>query len=121
MSVPNRRLTADELTMANKVLDLVRSRIDELCGTDKPLRFAYNRKIAKELGYDERGKPTGRIRLKAQKRKSQKGMCALGAHQLPQRGSVLDRLEAERGYTAENTRLLCPDCDAKVQADRGYR
>jgi hypothetical protein len=34
---------------------------------------------------------------------------------------VLDRHEAMRGYTAENTRLLCVDCDSEVQRGRGYR
>jgi len=33
---------------------------------------------------------------------------------------VLDRLEAMPGYTLENTRLLCPECDKKVQTERRF-
>jgi hypothetical protein len=36
------------------------------------------------------------------------------------RGAVLDRLEAMLGYTPENTRLLCPKCNARVQEERKY-
>ena len=119
----NRRLTDVELRNANSLLDLVRSRIDELAANDQRLRFAYNRKIAKELSYDERGKPVHRIRLKAKKRKAQQELCAndrVPPHPLPEKGAVLDRLEAEGGYTEENTRLLCPTCDARLQAEKGY-
>lgn len=119
----NRRLGTEELKLANSLLDLIRSRIDELAGADERLRFAYRRKVAKELQYDERGKPTHRIRLKARKRRAQNGMCAndrVAPHELPTKGAVLDRLLAEDGYTDENTRLLCPDCDAQFQADKGY-
>jgi hypothetical protein len=119
----NRRLTADELVLANSLLDLIRSRIDELAGEDPRLTFAYKRKIAKELQYDERGKPVHRIRLKARKRRAQKGMCAndrLPPHPLPRKGAVLDRYRAEDGYTDANTRLLCPECDARLQEEKGY-
>jgi hypothetical protein len=34
---------------------------------------------------------------------------------------VLDRIKAMKGYTTGNTRLLCPECDAKVQAERAYQ
>jgi hypothetical protein len=85
------------------------------------LLFALRRKLAKELVYDERGKPMARRRLKSLKRLEQVGRCALCNEPLPERGAVLDRFVAILGYTAENTRLLCPDCDAKVQRERGYR
>lgn len=119
----NRRLSADELAQASALLDLIRSRIDELAGDDPRLTFAYKRKIAKELQYDERGKPIHRIRLKERKRKAQNGMCAnerLAAHPLPRKGAVLDRYRAEDGYTDANTRLLCPECDARLQEEKGY-
>jgi hypothetical protein len=35
--------------------------------------------------------------------------------------SVLDRIEAMKGYTAENTRVLCQPCDTTVQIERGYK
>jgi hypothetical protein len=34
--------------------------------------------------------------------------------------AVLDRIEAMAGYTAENTRLIHPECDTAVQRSRGY-
>jgi len=120
----NRRLTAEELVFAGSLLDLIRSRIDELAGEDSRLVFAFKRKVAKELQYDERGKPSLRIRLKVRKRRAQNGMCAndrAPRHALPEKGAVLDRLRAEDGYTDANTRLLCPSCDAQLQADKGYR
>ena len=119
----NRTLTADELVHAGAVLDLIRSRIDELAGGDPRLTFAYKRKIAKELQYDERGKPTLRIKLKARKRRAQRGLCAndrVPPHPLPRKGAVLDRFQAEGGYTDANTRLLCPQCDAQLQEEKGY-
>lgn len=122
-STANRRLTPAELMRANSLLDLVRSRIDELAGVDQRLVFAYKRKIAKELQYDERGKPILRIRLKARKRKVQDGTCAndrVPPHKLPEKGAILDRFRAEDGYTDANTRLLCPSCDAQLQAEKGY-
>jgi len=33
---------------------------------------------------------------------------------------VLDRTEAMLGYTAKNTRLLCPTCDERIQGERRY-
>jgi hypothetical protein len=33
---------------------------------------------------------------------------------------VLDRLQAVDGYTPENTRLICNECDKKVQRERRY-
>ena len=119
----NRRLSTAELRHAQLLLDLIRSRIDELAQKDDRLRFAYNRKVAKELTFDERGKPMHRIRLKSRRRKAQNGMCANGSgglHALPPKGAVLDRLRAEDGYTFENTRLLCPACDTQFQAAKGY-
>jgi hypothetical protein len=39
---------------------------------------------------------------------------------LPERYCVLDRAAAAKGYTPENTRLICQACDVKSQASRGY-
>jgi len=33
---------------------------------------------------------------------------------------VLDRLSAMKGYTDENTRLICSLCDITIQSRRGY-
>jgi hypothetical protein len=116
----NRRLTIEELTHANLLLDEVRARLLGLAAGEADLLFALRRKIYKELIYDERDKPIVRRRLKAAKRKAQGGNCPLCNAPLPDRYCVLDRFEAAAGYTVENTRLICQACDVKVQAARGY-
>jgi hypothetical protein len=119
--MPNRTLSGDELKKANTLLEEIRSRLDTLAGGDSGLLFAYRRKIAKELQYDERGKPGQRRLIKARKMGEQGGKCALCSNPLPEKYAVLDRLDGMRGYTVENTRLLCPECDTRVQKERGYR
>ncbi len=119
--MPNRNLSPTELDSANELLNLIRSRLKALSGDDSELLFAYRRKIAKELGYDERSKPMIRRKLKTLKRKDQNGRCALCPEPLPAKYAVLDRVRACDGYTAENTRLICETCDRKVQLERGYR
>lgn len=116
----NRNLTAQELVLANELLERVRSELRTLAGSDEALHFAYRRKIAKELGYDERGKPMQRRMLKLRKFALQHGLCALCESSLPEKYAVLDRLEAIGGYTPENTRLLCRACDERVQSERRY-
>jgi UTP:GlnB (protein PII) uridylyltransferase len=116
----NRRLTSDELERANDLLADVRSKLDALAGGDKDLLFAYRRKIAKELGYDERGKPVERRILKAQKRVEQGGLCAICRKPLPEKYAELDRLNAADGYTRENTRLIHHECHIVQQASKGY-
>jgi hypothetical protein len=118
--MPNRTLSALELVIANQVLSEVRARITELSAGDEELAWALRRKVFKELGYDERGKPMDRRKLKEAKWKSQRGLCAACAGPLPEKYCVLDRSVAMKGYTAENTRLLCQSCDTKIQAERGY-
>ncbi len=120
--MPNRQLTAQELqSIANPLLKTVRDRLLELSGRDVGLLFALRRKLAKELTYDERGKPLARVKMKIRKRAEQGGRCAMCQTELPERGAVLDRVEAMAGYTPENTRLLCPACDAKFQHERGFK
>jgi ribosomal protein L44E len=91
-----------------------------VAGNDRELLFAFRRKVAKELSYDERSKPIERRKLKLAKRKEQSGRCAICQNELPASYNVLDRFRAADGYTAENTRLICEPCDRKVQASRGY-
>jgi hypothetical protein len=55
--MPNPRLDNKQIALANDLLGLIRLRLDELSQGDRELRFALNRKVAKELIYDERGKP----------------------------------------------------------------
>jgi len=99
---------------------LRRSQIVALAGDDAELRFAYTRKIGKELTYFERGKPMMRRKLKREKVAEQNGQCAICNADLPASYNVLDRLTASGGYTAANTRAICRPCDEQVQASRGY-
>jgi len=65
----NRELTDDERErLAAPLLADIRRRLVELSGGDERLLWALRRKIAKELAYDERGKPMDRKRLKSRKR-----------------------------------------------------
>ncbi len=121
-NVPTRKLTEAELERARSLLEQVRKSLQELSGDDVELLFAYRRKIAKELTYDERSSPTRRKSLKRRKLISQEGKCAICGGPLPPAGlgSVLDRLDAMQGYTDPNTRLLCRDCDLKTQRERAF-
>ena len=116
----NPRLTNEQLNLANSILEEVRERITELAAGDEALRWALRRKVAKELVYDERGKPNHRSTLKALKRQLQDGLCPECGKPLPDTYCVLDRKEALLGYTAENTRLLCQLCDHRIQKERGF-
>ena len=118
--MPNRILTPPELIQANEILDRLRAEIDDLAKGDEELLFAFRRKIAKELSYDERSKPMDRKKLKIAKHSKQNGLCAICQRALPPSYNVLDRLRAADGYTVENTRLICETCDRSVQASRGY-
>jgi hypothetical protein len=118
----NRQLTLEELrNLATPLLKSVRARLNKLSRGDQGLLFALRRKLAKELIYDERGKPIARVKLKSEKRGEQRGGCKLCRKTLPERGAILDRLNAMKGYTAKNTRLLCPACDARVQQERRWK
>jgi len=118
--MPNRNLTAAELELVRVLISEIRSRLDVMSGGDAGMLFAFRRKVYKELTYDERGKPMDRRRLKGVKRRQQDNRCPLCDQQLPERYCVLDRLQAVEGYTEENTRLICQDCDVRTQVSRGY-
>jgi UTP:GlnB (protein PII) uridylyltransferase len=119
--MPNRQLTKNELdSVFAPLLSDVRARLQTISNGDDELLFALRRKLAKELSYDERGKPMQRKLLKARLRAEQDGLCAHCREALPEKNAVLDRVEAMRGYTPQNTRLLCPACDIAQQEERGY-
>src|SRR5258708_6952060 len=118
--MPNRQLSAVELTQAKTLLEEIRLKLQELSGGDASLLFAFRRKVYKELTYDERSKPTVRRKLKDQKWKEQRGLCAICSKPLPETYTVLDRDDAAKGYTQENTHLIHQECDVKNQASKGY-
>ena len=118
--MPNRRLTAAELQLANTLLANIRSKLEALSQGDRELLFAYRRKIFKELTYDERSKPMTRRKLKVQKWHEQRGLCAVCGKELPEKYAVLDRRNAADGYTKQNTRLIHQECDVAHQRSKGY-
>ncbi|MBC7834756.1 MAG: hypothetical protein H7Y88_06605 [Phycisphaerales bacterium] len=117
----NRNLSPSELVTANELLAEIRKQLDQLSRGDETLLWALRRKVFKELTYDERGKPMKRRKLKGAKRKSQCGICPTCSEPLPEKYCVLDRIEAMKGYTPENTRLLCKKCDTRLQTEKGYK
>jgi ribosomal protein L44E len=118
--VPNRQLTDNERSLAVLILDNVKEKIASASKNDPRLEWAMRRYIYKQLIYGERKSPMARRVLKSKLRKNQNGLCALCGELLPEKGTILDRLEAMKGYVEENTRLLCPLCDQKVQQERKY-
>ena len=118
--MPNRNLTAEELKQANTLLAEIRDKLKALAGDDPLLLFAYRRKIVKELGYDERGKPGARGKLKSLKWGLQNGRCAECDKPLPLKYSELDRKVAADGYTPKNTELVHAKCHQARQAAKGY-
>ena len=119
--MPNRNLNGDELKRANLLLAQTRKKLKSLSAGDPLLLFAYRRKVIKELGYDERGKPGVRARLKALKFGSQNGKCVHCGEELPLKYSELDRKNAADGYTAANTELVHAKCHQDRQQAKGYR
>jgi hypothetical protein len=120
--MPTRKLTDDERAKVEPLLEGVRESLRALSAGDPELLFAYRRKVAKELVYDERSSPTKRKSLKRRKLISQEGKCAICSDPLPPAalGAVLDRLHAMDGYTDPNTRLICRGCDLKTQRERAF-
>lgn len=120
--MPTRKLTDEERARAQSLLEEVRASLKTLSGEDAELLFAYRRKVAKELSYDERSKPAKRKSLKQKKLISQNGKCDRCGETLRPAGrdSVLDRLNAMDGYSEANTRLLCQSCDRETQSARAF-
>ncbi len=119
--MPNRQLTKKETEeLFRPLYQSVTARLQELSGGESDLLWALRRKLAKSLIYDERGTPMQRRRLKLLKREEQQGLCAVCREPLPERDAILDRSEAMRGYTLENTRVLCRDCDLRIQTERNF-
>lgn len=94
----NRTLDAAQRSLADQLLLALREQLKALSGGDPELLFAFRRKMAKALSYDERRRASSSTR-----------------------SSVLDRFVESAGDTPENTRLICQSCDTETQASRGYQ
>lgn len=116
----NPKLNDAQLARANQLLEEIRGLLSVEAGGDDDTYFALRRKVAKELTYDERGKPGHRKRLKKRLMKLQRGLCVECHGELPARGAVLDRNQAKFGYTEDNVELIHPACDQARQAAKGY-
>ncbi len=116
-----RKLTESEIDdLFRPLITAVRHKLQKLSKGEADLFWALRRKLYKELSYDERGKPMLRRKLKLVKRVDQKGKCANCGRRLPQNYTVLDRIQAMKGYTEKNTRLICQKCDQTIQQRRKY-
>jgi len=113
-------LSDEDRAKAIAVLESIRSQIAEVAGDDRVRMFQVRRYILKRLEFDERGTPTQRRKLKDQKWKMQRGLCAVCQEKLPERGAELDRFRAIDGYTAGNTQLVCHSCHQKAEVERGF-
>jgi len=113
-------LPEDERAKVLPILAKLRADLIEASSGNEELLFSMKRYIAKRLEFDERGTPTQRRKLKDQKWKSQRGLCAVCKGDLPERGAELDRFLAIDGYTAKNTQLVCHSCHRKAQEERGF-
>ena len=109
-------LSEEDREKAKALLAELRVKIDAAAAGNELLRFQMKRYIGKRLEFDERGTPTHRKKLKAQKRGSQSGLCASCKEPLPENGAELHRARAIEGYTVENTSLLCARCHADAEA-----
>lgn len=117
---PTRRLTPTERTeKANPIIAKLREMIRQAAMGDAELEFAIRRRVWNKIGQDERSLKD-RIALKKLQRTKQDGKCATCNEPLPKKGAVLDRLKTMDLYTEENTRLLCPKCDSRIQEERRY-
>jgi len=115
-----RQLTDEERAIAKKILEDIEREIGAFAGDDEELFWAVRRYIYKQLTYGERGKPMERKNLKNLKWKKQRGICDRCKGELPERGAELDRIDPMKGYTEQNTRLLCHTCHIEEQELRGY-
>lgn len=114
------KLSSEQSTKANELLELVRSRLEEMAGGDLKLLHHLRRRIRLRLEHDERGTPMHRRKLKDQKWKEQRGKCVFCSEDLPETEAELDRIDSYGGYTRENTRLIHHACHRKQQAERGF-
>lgn len=102
------------------LFERVKNDLEQVSKNDSRLLWALRRKLAKELGYLERGTPAQRNKLKSLMWKKQKGVCALCEKSLIEKGSELDRFEAFLGYQESNVRLVHHECHIEDQERRDY-
>lgn len=119
--MPNPMLSKEDREHLFKPLfEEIVSMIVEAADGDEDRLWALRRKIAKELNYLERSRPSDRTRLKKLMRAKQNGLCAICEEPLPDKGSELDRFVAKLGYVVSNVRLVHHECHIKDQELKRY-
>jgi hypothetical protein len=118
--MPNRKLSAVEITAAVKLHNSIRERLERISASDPELLFALRRRLIVKLTHDERGTPAHRNKIKRLKRAEQNGVCPICSNELPLKYAELDRFVASAGYTMENTRLVHHDCHINDQQEKAY-
>lgn len=113
-------MTKEESAIVRKLLDDIRSKLEELAHGDRDLMFAMRRRLYIRLMHDERGTPLHRRKLKTLKWEQQNHLCAICGKDLALKFSELDRTEAFLGYTPENTRLVHHDCHIADQRSKNF-
>lgn len=116
----NRVLTDEERKAAMDLVANIEARIRALAGADEELAFAFTRKVSKELVYLERDSPSKRKRVKKKVWKAQGEVCAECKQPLDLRYSIADRIEAAKGYVADNLQIIHADCDRKRQERKAF-
>jgi 5-methylcytosine-specific restriction endonuclease McrA len=115
--MPNPTLNEEQRTIAMSIVKDVESQIEALSNGDDDLRFAFLRKIHKELVYLERDSPSKRKRVKRKVWKAQGQVCAECHVPLEFRFSIADRKEAVKGYVPENLEIIHEECN-RVRQER---
>lgn len=119
--MPGPRLTDEQRTKVFAPLfRRVLADLQRASGGKSDLLWALRRKLAKELTYLERSKPSQRKILKALMWGKQRGKCALCKKSMPLKNSELDRKNTVRGYVESNVRLVHHKCHINDQARRRY-
>jgi len=121
MFMANPQLTAEmRKRLFAPLFNKVKAELIRVAAGDDRVLWAMRRKLAKELVYLERGKPMHRKRLKEKKYVEQVALCAFCGRVLPYRNAELDRIDAFKGYTMENTRLVHRTCHVADQKRKKY-
>jgi len=122
----NRLMNTHQLAAAREILAEVRRRIADAADGDQQFTFTLRRYVFKNLSYDERGTPKQRTKLKLQKLVDQDGICGYEKCPTPhlkmtkEEEPELDRLDAIKSYTPENTVLMHHGCHRLSQKEKGF-
>jgi len=116
----NPRLTESERMKADSLVREIEKRIHLLSKGVQRRKFAYRRRVTRLLIQIEKGTPAQRGKLRAKLREKQHDLCAVTPTHRLKSEVELHRLDAIRGYTIKNTRLVCRACHRKFHASHKF-